>query len=103
LASVGILCTDKTGTLTANRLLFNDIYPLGNESADEVKAAPGDFSRSASSHNKTSEAILALGATCAVSQQIIARRHGFSTYIVAFTYSYSQDRYRDFQDRYYLC
>ena len=59
LSNINVLCTDKTGTLTANRLLFHDVYPLGDESADAVKSALGDFARSAHSRNQTSEAILA--------------------------------------------
>ncbi|MFN8490985.1 MAG: HAD-IC family P-type ATPase [Caldilineaceae bacterium] len=59
LSNINVLCTDKTGTLTANRLLFNEVYPLGNENAEAIKNALGDFARSASSRNQTSEAILA--------------------------------------------
>lgn len=59
LSNVDVLCTDKTGTLTANRLQFNEIYPLGGISTDEVNSALGDFVRSASTSNQTSEAILA--------------------------------------------
>ncbi len=59
LSNIDVLCTDKTGTLTANRLEFNDLYPLGEESLETIKTALGDFVRSASAQNKTSEAILA--------------------------------------------
>jgi cation-transporting ATPase E len=63
LSNINVLCTDKTGTLTANRLLFNDVYPLGEgtdkENPESIKNALGDFARSASSRNQTSEAILA--------------------------------------------
>ncbi|NJM42063.1 MAG: HAD-IC family P-type ATPase [Anaerolineae bacterium] len=58
LSNINVLCTDKTGTLTANRLLFNDVYPLGDQSPEAIKNALGDFARSASSRNQTSEAIL---------------------------------------------
>lgn len=59
LSNINVLCTDKTGTLTANRLLFNEVYPLGDEDESAIKAALGDFVRSAGSRNQTSEAILA--------------------------------------------
>lgn len=59
LSNINVLCTDKTGTLTANRLLFNDVYPLGDEDETAIKKALGDFVRSAGSRNQTSEAILA--------------------------------------------
>ncbi len=59
LSNINVLCTDKTGTLTANRLQFNDVYPLGSEDAEAIKKALGDFARSAASRNQTSEAILA--------------------------------------------
>jgi cation-transporting ATPase E len=58
LSNINVLCTDKTGTLTANRLLLHGVYPLGQESAEAIKAALGDFVRSASARNQTSEAIL---------------------------------------------
>jgi len=58
LSNINVLCTDKTGTLTANRLLLQGIYPLGNESTASVKGVLGDFVRSASARNQTSEAIL---------------------------------------------
>src|SRR5262245_6745601 len=33
LSNIDVFCMDKTGTLTANRLVFNAIYPLGDASA----------------------------------------------------------------------
>ncbi|MCB9159250.1 MAG: HAD-IC family P-type ATPase [Caldilineaceae bacterium] len=59
LSNVDVLCTDKTGTLTANRLRFNAIHPLDGADGDEVRRALGDFVRSASTSNQTSDAILA--------------------------------------------
>lgn len=58
LSNVTVLCTDKTGTLTANKIYLNAVFPvaLGEEA---MKAALGDFGHSASSTNKTSEAIVA--------------------------------------------
>ena len=59
LSNVDVLCMDKTGTLTANRLIFHEVFPLTNTPLTEVKQQLGDFVRSASNTNKTSEAILA--------------------------------------------
>lgn len=58
LSHINVLCTDKTGTLTANRLLFHALYLLGDAAEGTVKAALGDFVRSAATRNQTSEAIL---------------------------------------------
>ena len=59
LSNIDILCTDKTGTLTTNRLQLKDVHPLGDGNRDEIMAALGDFVRSASTSNQTSEAIVA--------------------------------------------
>ncbi len=59
LSNINVLCTDKTGTLTANRLLFQDVYALGSESVAAIKGALGDFARSVTSGNQTSTAIAA--------------------------------------------
>lgn len=59
LSNIDILCTDKTGTLTANRLKFNEVYPLNGATVEAVTAQLGDFGRSASTGNLTSEAIIA--------------------------------------------
>jgi cation-transporting P-type ATPase E len=59
LSHVDVLCLDKTGTLTANRMSVDEVHPLGDGTADEVEAAAAVISASASSRNQTSEAIAA--------------------------------------------
>ncbi|HEY0604800.1 MAG TPA: HAD-IC family P-type ATPase [Herpetosiphonaceae bacterium] len=58
LSNIDVLCMDKTGTLTANRLAFNDLRPLGEFDTDDVRAQLGDFVRSATVTNATSSAIM---------------------------------------------
>lgn len=57
LSNVTILCTDKTGTLTANKINYHDLYPLGLDK-EAVQHLVGSFARSASATNKTSEALV---------------------------------------------
>ncbi len=59
LSNIDVLCTDKTGTLTANRLLFHEVYALSALDAAEIKKMLGDFVHSATTGNKTSEALAA--------------------------------------------
>ncbi len=59
LSHVDVLCLDKTGTLTANKLEVDGVVPLGGASEDEVVAAVAALAASASAGNKTSEAIAA--------------------------------------------
>ncbi len=59
LSNIDVLCMDKTGTLTANRLVFHAVHPLGDAALEAVHAALGDFVCSTSVPNATSEAILA--------------------------------------------
>ncbi len=59
LSNVDVLCMDKTGTLTANRLLLENVKALGNQDLEVVKAALGDFVHSAATTNTTSSAIAA--------------------------------------------
>ena len=56
LSNVQVLCLDKTGTLTANRLQVNAVHPIGM-SEDELKSILGTMVASAKTLNKTSEAI----------------------------------------------
>ncbi len=56
LSNVDVLCLDKTGTLTSNKLHLETIVPVGMTEV-QVRALLGDFSASVTSPNKTSEAI----------------------------------------------
>ncbi len=57
LSNVDVLCMDKTGTLTANRLQFHALKPLSEDATIAEKL--GAFVRSGLETNKTSEAIAA--------------------------------------------
>ncbi len=59
LSHVDVLCLDKTGTLTANRLQVHDAYPLGGFTKAQVEQALGAMAASTSGGNKTSQALLA--------------------------------------------
>jgi cation-transporting ATPase E len=75
LSNVDVLCTDKTGTLTANQITFHSAIPLdltslhadardgahANLSGLEatLKQIAGDFAHSATSSNKTNDALKA--------------------------------------------
>lgn len=56
LSHVDVLCLDKTGTLTANRLHVVEMYPVAASEA-EIGCALGAMAASASGGNKTLEAI----------------------------------------------
>jgi cation-transporting P-type ATPase E len=58
LSNVNVLCLDKTGTLTANRIRYNELAALC-DSVEELNAMLGDFAASVSVSNRTSEAIAA--------------------------------------------
>jgi cation-transporting ATPase E len=61
LSNIDVLCMDKTGTLTANRLLFHAVQPLADVDEATLRLRLGTFARSASSSNTTSEALAADG------------------------------------------
>ena len=60
LSNVDVLCLDKTGTLTANALTLDAVYPFGIE-ASELRRLLGNYVTSISVGNATSAAI---GAAC---------------------------------------
>ena len=57
MSNVNVLCLDKTGTLTANRIELNEVLPLDGMSEEAFKAVLGDYGRSTSAGNRTSEAL----------------------------------------------
>ncbi|RRR65831.1 MAG: HAD family hydrolase [Candidatus Viridilinea halotolerans] len=57
LSHVDVLCMDKTGTLTANRLQLHALHPLGPLDEAAVGVALGSFARSAGTGNATSSAL----------------------------------------------
>ena len=75
LSNVDVLCLDKTGTLTANKLSVGEIAPLEGSEAD-VRALLGDVVASAAVRNKTAEAI---AAACPGTAQPLARDVAFSS------------------------
>lgn len=61
LSNIDVLCMDKTGTLTANRLMFNALYPLCDAPTKMTSAQLGDMAHSAIVVNQTSAALKAGG------------------------------------------
>ena len=59
LSHVDVLCLDKTGTLTANRLEVEAVAGLGGATEDEVIAVLAALAASATVRNQTTEAIAA--------------------------------------------
>ncbi|MDL2335700.1 MAG: HAD-IC family P-type ATPase, partial [Chloroflexota bacterium] len=58
LSRVDVLCTDKTGTLTANRLSMRELVPIGTDD-DGFRRSLSTFVASTTERNKTAEAIAA--------------------------------------------
>lgn len=58
MSNVNVLCLDKTGTLTANRIHLAQVVPIGIEEA-ELRRMLGIFAASATAGNRTSEALAA--------------------------------------------
>lgn len=59
ISNVNVMCLDKTGTLTANRIYLKSLHPIGVE-RDRLETMLGDYAASASTSNKTNDAIAAL-------------------------------------------
>jgi len=55
LSNVDVLCMDKTGTLTTNRILFHALHPLDENTA--LAQILGDYIASTGAKNRTAEAI----------------------------------------------
>jgi magnesium-transporting ATPase (P-type) len=61
LASVSVMCTDKTGTLTETSLRVVELIPAAGESEAELTATLGAYAAAAPTRNTTLEAIHAAG------------------------------------------
>lgn len=57
LSNVTVLCTDKTGTLTANKIRYDTVMPVGI-GPDELERLLGDVAASATAVNKTTQALI---------------------------------------------
>jgi cation-transporting ATPase E len=53
LSNIDVLCMDKTGTLTANRMQLHAVLPLSGQDEAKVRAAVGAFVHSAGTSNAT--------------------------------------------------
>lgn len=58
MSNVNVLCLDKTGTLTSNRIQFHDLAPIGIN-RDQLGEWVGIFAASSRASNRTSEALAA--------------------------------------------
>lgn len=58
LSNVTVLCTDKTGTLTANNILYEEAISVGSLTQTELEQRLADFAASATATNKTTQAII---------------------------------------------
>lgn len=57
ISHVDVLCLDKTGTLTTNRILYDAVHPFGDRTADAFCQVLGDYISSVSKDNRTAEAL----------------------------------------------
>lgn len=70
-----VLCLDKTGTLTTNRIMLQALHPLGI-SEEELRRILGDYVVSAADRNRTAEAI---GAACRGQARPVLEEVAFSS------------------------
>jgi cation-transporting ATPase E len=77
LSNVDVFCLDKTGTLTANRLVLDDLQPVGADET-EVRRTLGTIARSVQSGNKTTAA---LAAACEGAQVPLLDEIPFSSFL----------------------
>jgi cation-transporting ATPase E len=72
LSNVDVLCMDKTGTLTANRLQLNSVRPFEGTDEAGLRRILGVVAASATTPNKTTEAIIAAchGEPCALVSEV---------------------------------
>ncbi len=60
LARVDVLCVDKTGTITENKMEVKELIPIGQSTADDLPALSslmGDFAAAMKKDNQTMEAV----------------------------------------------
>ncbi len=57
MSNVDVLCLDKTGTLTANRINLRTLHPLNAIDEARLRQLLGTFAASASTGNRTSQAV----------------------------------------------
>jgi len=72
---VNLLCLDKTGTLTTNRIQLHEIHPMGTTldgGQEALRRVLGTYAASASGGSRTSDAILAAcgGEPCAIQMEV---------------------------------
>ncbi|NJL95135.1 MAG: HAD-IC family P-type ATPase [Anaerolineae bacterium] len=57
LSNVDVLCLDKTGTLTTNRILFHALHPLNGTETEGLQARLANYIASTGAKNRTAEAL----------------------------------------------
>lgn len=75
MSNVNVLCLDKTGTLTANRIHLHKVYPL-SITIERFKSILGDYGHSTDAGNRTSDA---LAEACGGQKRLIKDEVPFSS------------------------